>query len=89
MRDCALSKLLKHGKHHGLITPPPTNATLQVSRARYMPVKSTSDLFLIQSNLYSMSRGMLLLNPARWVRGLGWAGLDWTGSTYVTGWLAG
>ena len=48
--------------------PPPQHSIHQVSRARYMPVKSTSDLFLIQSNLYSMSRGMLLLNPARCVR---------------------
>lgn len=40
---------------------------MHVPRARYLPVKSTSDLFLVQSNLYSVSRGMLLLNPARCV----------------------
>jgi UTP--glucose-1-phosphate uridylyltransferase len=38
---------------------------IKVPRMRYLPVKSTSDLFLIQSNLYSVSRGSLVLNPAR------------------------
>ena len=40
---------------------------MHVPRARYLPVKSTSDLFLVQSSLYAVSRGMLLLNPARCV----------------------
>lgn len=39
--------------------------TMKVPRSRYLPVKSTSDLFLVQSNLYSVSRGMLIPNPSR------------------------
>lgn len=39
--------------------------TMKVPRSRYLPVKSTSDLFLVQSSLYSVSRGMLLPNPGR------------------------
>lgn len=39
--------------------------SIKVPRSRYLPVKSTSDLFLIQSNLYSVSRGMMIMNPAR------------------------
>lgn len=38
---------------------------VRVPRSRYLPVKSTSDLFLVQSNLYSVSRGSLIMNPAR------------------------
>lgn len=39
---------------------------IRVPRSRYLPVKSTSDLFLVQSNLYSVSRGSLIMNPARY-----------------------
>ncbi|CAN0075150.1 unnamed protein product, partial [Phaeothamnion confervicola] len=38
---------------------------LKVPRARYLPVKSTSDLFLAQSNLYSVRHGNLVMNPER------------------------
>jgi UTP--glucose-1-phosphate uridylyltransferase len=41
--------------------------SIKVPRSRYLPVKSTSDLFLIQSNLYSVSRGMMIMNPKRCV----------------------
>ena len=36
-----------------------------VPRARFLPVKSTADLLAIQSSLFSVVRGALVLNPAR------------------------
>lgn len=38
---------------------------VNVPRSRFLPVKSTSDLFIVQSNLYSLTRGELVMNPAR------------------------
>eukprot|EP01097_Dermamoeba_algensis_P004727 TRINITY_DN3047_c0_g1_i2.p1 TRINITY_DN3047_c0_g1~~TRINITY_DN3047_c0_g1_i2.p1 ORF type:complete len:497 (+),score=107.88 TRINITY_DN3047_c0_g1_i2:102-1592(+) len=38
---------------------------VNVPRTRFLPVKSTSDLFVIQSNLYSMEEGNLILNPMK------------------------
>ena len=38
---------------------------VDVPRSRYLPVKGTSDLFLIQSNLFSLLRGTLIINPQR------------------------
>lgn len=38
---------------------------VNVPRSRFLPVKSTSDLLLIQSNLYSLKSGSLVTNPAR------------------------
>lgn len=38
---------------------------VNVSRSRFLPVKSTSDLFIIQSNLYSLESGSLVVNPLR------------------------
>lgn len=38
---------------------------VNVPRSRFLPVKSTSDLFVVQSNLYSLTRGELVMNPAR------------------------
>lgn len=38
---------------------------VNVPRSRFLPVKSTSDLMLIQSNLYSLKSGSLVTNPAR------------------------
>jgi len=38
---------------------------INVPRSRFLPVKSTSDLFVVQSNLYSLTRGELVMNPAR------------------------
>jgi UTP--glucose-1-phosphate uridylyltransferase len=38
---------------------------INVPRSRFLPVKSTSDLFVVQSNLYSLSSGSLVMNPAR------------------------
>jgi len=38
---------------------------LQVPRSRFLPVKSCSDLLLVQSNLYSLNHGNLVLNPKR------------------------
>jgi len=38
---------------------------INVPRSRFLPVKSTSDLFIVQSNLYSLSKGSLVMNPAR------------------------
>ncbi|PVZ99263.1 hypothetical protein BB558_004725 [Smittium angustum] len=38
---------------------------VNVPRSRFLPVKSTSDLFLITSDLYILSNGKLDMNPAR------------------------
>eukprot|EP01103_Thecamoeba_quadrilineata_P020520 TRINITY_DN8859_c0_g1_i1.p1 TRINITY_DN8859_c0_g1~~TRINITY_DN8859_c0_g1_i1.p1 ORF type:complete len:499 (+),score=103.34 TRINITY_DN8859_c0_g1_i1:34-1497(+) len=38
---------------------------VNVSRRRFLPVKTTSDLFLMQSNLYSQENGTLVPNPKR------------------------
>lgn len=38
---------------------------VNVPRSRFLPVKSTSDLLLIQSNLYSLKSGSLVTNPSR------------------------
>ena len=38
---------------------------VRVPRARFLPVKSTSDLFAIQSNLFEIKHGSLIQNPAR------------------------
>lgn len=39
---------------------------INVPRSRFLPVKSCSDLFIVQSNLYSLSNGSLVMNPARY-----------------------
>lgn len=36
---------------------------INVPRSRFLPVKSTSDLFLVQSDLYSLIHGRLVVNP--------------------------
>nr|XP_042907332.1 UTP--glucose-1-phosphate uridylyltransferase-like [Parasteatoda tepidariorum] len=36
-----------------------------VPRSRFLPVKTTSDFFLIKSNVYVLKNGTLLLNPLR------------------------
>ncbi|KAI8899680.1 UTP--glucose-1-phosphate uridylyltransferase-domain-containing protein [Globomyces pollinis-pini] len=38
---------------------------INVPRTRFLPVKSTSDLFLITSDLYKLNHGELQLNPKR------------------------
>ncbi|KAJ3197196.1 UTP-glucose-1-phosphate uridylyltransferase [Irineochytrium annulatum] len=38
---------------------------VNVPRSRFLPVKSTSDLFLITSDLYSLNHGQLIMNPKR------------------------
>lgn len=38
---------------------------VNVPRERFLPVKSTSDLLLVQSDLYNLSNGTLTLNPNR------------------------
>lgn len=38
---------------------------VNVPRSRFLPVKSTSDLFVVQSNLYSLEEGALTMNPLR------------------------
>nr|AAD04164.1 UDPglucose pyrophosphorylase [Gracilaria gracilis] len=38
---------------------------VNVPRSRFLPVKSTSDLMLIQSNMYNLKSGSLVMNPAR------------------------
>lgn len=38
---------------------------VNVPRSRFLPVKSTSDLMLVQSNMYTLKSGSLVMNPAR------------------------
>lgn len=38
---------------------------INVPRSRFLPVKSTSDLFLVTSDLYSVEHGQLVMNPKR------------------------
>jgi len=38
---------------------------VNVPRSRFLPVKSTSDLMLIQSNMFTLKSGSLVKNPAR------------------------
>jgi UTP--glucose-1-phosphate uridylyltransferase len=38
---------------------------LVVPRSRFLPVKKTSDLFVVQSNVFNLEKGRLLRNPAR------------------------
>jgi len=38
---------------------------VNVPRSRFLPVKSTSDLFIIQSDLYRLVNGTLIMNPNR------------------------
>ncbi|KAJ2811348.1 UTP-glucose-1-phosphate uridylyltransferase [Coemansia furcata] len=38
---------------------------VNVPRSRFLPVKSTSDLFLVTSDLYLLENGQLLMNPKR------------------------
>ncbi|CAO3615856.1 unnamed protein product [Cunninghamella blakesleeana] len=54
--ETAVGAGIKHFKNaHGVNVP----------RTRFLPVKSTSDLFLVTSNLYSLVHGELVVNPKR------------------------
>lgn len=54
--ETAVGAAIKHfTKSHGINVP----------RSRFLPVKSTSDLFLVTSDLYSLNHGVLTFNPKR------------------------
>ncbi|KAI8377461.1 UTP--glucose-1-phosphate uridylyltransferase family [Radiomyces spectabilis] len=54
--ETAVGAAIKHFRNaHGINVP----------RTRFLPVKSTSDLFLVTSNLYSLVHGQLVVNPKR------------------------
>lgn len=54
--ETAIGAAIKHfSKAHGINVP----------RCRFLPVKSCSDLFLVQSDLYAMEHGSLKMNPKR------------------------
>ena len=38
---------------------------INVPRSRFLPVKSCSDLFIVQSDLYELEKGELIMNPQR------------------------
>merc|ERR1711874_362699 len=38
---------------------------LNVPRSRFLPVKKTSDLLLVMSNIYTMTQGALAMSPKR------------------------
>jgi UTP--glucose-1-phosphate uridylyltransferase len=59
--ETAVGAAIRHFKgSHGINVP----------RSRFLPVKSTSDLFLITSDLYKLSKGKLFLNPKRTFGGI-------------------
>ncbi|KAG5463031.1 MAG: UTP--glucose-1-phosphate uridylyltransferase family [Olpidium bornovanus] len=54
--ETAVGAAIKHFKGaHGINVP----------RSRFLPVKSTSDLFLVTSDLYTLDHGELTMNPRR------------------------
>lgn len=54
--ETAAGAAIKHFKGaHGLNVP----------RSRFLPVKSCSDLFIVQSDLYQLQNGDLIMNPRR------------------------
>ncbi|RIB07617.1 UTP--glucose-1-phosphate uridylyltransferase family [Gigaspora rosea] len=54
--ETAVGAAIKHFRNaHGVNVP----------RSRFLPVKSTSDLFLVTSDLYSLNHGELTMNPKR------------------------
>jgi len=38
---------------------------VNVARSRFLPVKAVGDLFVVQSNLYDLTNGYLIMNPKR------------------------
>jgi len=42
-----------------------TSLGINVPRSRFLPVKKTSDLLLVMSNLYSLKNGSLVMSPQR------------------------
>ena len=48
----------------------PGSVGLVVDRERFLPVKNTSDLILLQSDLFEIDKGKLIKNPARKLSGL-------------------
>lgn len=40
-------------------------AGINVPRSRFLPVKKTSDLMLVMSNLYTLRNGSLIMSPQR------------------------
>jgi len=48
---------------------------INVNRQRFLPVKSCSDLLIVQSNLYTLKQGKLILNPQRPFPSLPWVKL--------------
>ncbi len=53
-----------------IITEPVPHGELNVSginvpRSRFLPVKKTSDLLVVMSNLFTLKKGTLVMNPAR------------------------
>jgi UTP--glucose-1-phosphate uridylyltransferase len=54
--ETAVGAAIKHFQNaHGINVP----------RSRFLPVKSCSDLFIVQSDLYELSKGELIMNPKR------------------------
>lgn len=54
--ETAIGSAIKYFEHaKGMIVP----------RSRFLPVKNTSDLFLVQSNIFIEKKGSLIINPKR------------------------
>merc|ERR1712002_976203 len=48
---------------------------INVPRARFLPVKKTSDLLLVMSNLYTLDHGSLIMSPKRMFPSTPWSNL--------------
>ena len=68
------SKILEGGNNHILQLETAVGAAMKcfdrskgikVPRSRFLPVKKTSDLFLIMSNLYTLKDGIIKMSPDR------------------------
>jgi UDP-N-acetylglucosamine pyrophosphorylase len=59
-----LVSVLSH-LNHVFCDPKIGIAGINVPRSRFLPVKKTSDLLLVMSNLYSLKNGSLVMSPQR------------------------
>lgn len=57
-RSLSLSRSLSSSPSHSL-------PGINVPRRRFLPVKKTSDLLVVMSNLFELQRGILIMNPRR------------------------
>lgn len=57
------NKVVSCGLYHRLLVNLLTG--INVPRSRFLPVKKTSDLLVVMSNLFTLKNGTLIMNPER------------------------